>query len=895
MTHGVGDNLGMIKNISIDEEMERSYLSYSMSVIVSRALPDARDGLKPVHRRTIYAMDDTGLVYNKPYRKCARIVGEVMSKYHPHGDVAAYDSLVRMAQTFSLLHPLVDGQGNFGSIDGDSPAAMRYTEARPTKLALYFFKDIKKDTVEFVDNYDGSEKEPKVLPVEFPNILVNGSCGVAVGMATNIPPHNLREVIDACLAYIANVDITTLELLQIVKAPDFPTGGQIIGLNGFRQAMETGRGIIKLRGVSTIEKVSSGRNAIVITEIPYQVNKAKMVEKIAELVKEKKVEGIADLRDESDKSGIRVVVEIKRDMTPEVVLNQLYSHTLLQTSFGINMLALDKGYPKQMGLKEVISIFVAFRKEVVERRTTFELRKARDRMNVLTGLYVAILNIDLVVEIIRNSGNPAEATRTLLAKDWIVDDSIVTLIHEVEDLLKISYGSCFKLNEEQVKSIMELRLYRLTKLEKETIYAELQGLMDVIRDCLNILSSHQRIFSIISKELEEVRDKFQEPRRTQIIEDEMEHTSDDSLINKEDVVITITMRGYIKRVSVTSYRAQHRGGKGRMGTNMHDDDVVIQIFAASTHSRILFFSNLGRAYQLKTYNLPSGDVNSRGKALVNFLNLSEGESITSICPMPEDEGGEDACIMFVTRLGRVRRNRLADFANIKSNGKIAIKLEEEDRLIGVSLCNEQEDLLLVAKNGKCIRFPVSSVRIFKGRDSDGVTGMKLPDGDNVVSLATLVSCDLPSEERAKRIRMVNAMRRNNDLLGENTIQCSDDIMSQEQCIFTVTENGFGKRTSAYEYRTSNRGGLGIQNISTSHRNGSVLASMIVSDDDHIILITDKGKSIRIQARDVKVIGRSTQGVSILKVASGEKIISMARIIPSRESEDEPQQDSGSAV
>ncbi len=756
------DNLpgdGDIRPIAIEEEMRRSYLDYAMSVIVARALPDVRDGLKPVHRRILYSMHENSYLWNRPYRKSARVVGDVIGKYHPHGDQAIYDALVRMAQDFSMRLPLLDGQGNFGSVDGDPPAAMRYTEVRLDKAARHLLEDIDKDTVDFQPNYDGSETEPTVLPARFPNLLVNGAGGIAVGMATNMAPHNLAEVIDATRALIENPGISIDELMQHLPGPDFPTGGIILGRKGIRDAYHTGRGSITIRGRAQVEEVRKDRHAIVITEIPYQVNKAAMVEKIAELVKEKRIEGIADIRDESDRHGMRVVVELKRDANPDVVLNQLYRFSPLQTTFGINAVALVGGRPELLNLKQILEEFVAFREQVVARRTRFLLNKARDRAHVLVGLAIAVANIDEVIRIIRNAPNPEAAREQLMARDWEVAD-MLGYIRLIDDPRVIfTSGTTCRLTEAQARAILDLRLHRLTALGREEIGGQLEKLADEIADYLEILSSRERMMGIIVQELDEVRNEFADARRTEITEAEGE-VEDEDLIAREDMVVTITHAGYIKRVPLATYRAQRRGGKGRAGMSTREEDFVTRLYVANTHTPILFFSSRGIAYKLKVWRLPLAAPQALGKALINILPLQQEERITAILPMPEDESQWDALyVMFATRSGHVRRNRLSDFVSVRQNGKIAMKLEAGDQIVGVQTCTEDDDVLLSTAQGQAIRFPATDVRVFKGRDSIGVRGIRLSEGDEVISMSILRHVDTTPAEARTYLKRANAMRR----------------------------------------------------------------------------------------------------------------------------------------
>ena len=873
--------------------MKRSYLDYAMSVIVSRALPDVRDGLKPVHRRILYAMHEAGYDYNRPFRKSARVVGDVMGKYHPHGDSAIYDAMVRMAQSFSMRLPLIDGQGNFGSMDGDPPAAMRYTEVRLARAANALLDDIDKETVDFQPNYDDSAQEPVVLPARFPNLLVNGAGGIAVGMATNIPTHNLGEVIDACCAFIDNPGITVDELLQYVPGPDFPTGGLILGKSGIREAYHTGRGSIVMRGRTHVETIRKDREAIVVTEIPYQVNKARMIERIAELVHDKTIDGIADLRDESDREGVRVVIELKRDVMAEVVLNQLFRYTPLQTSFGVNMLALNGGRPELMNLRDVIAAFIAFREEVITRRARYELGKAQERAHILVGLAIAVANIDPIIAIIRNAPDPATARERLMAQPWPAEQAepLIRLIDEPGRT--ISADGTYSLSEVQARAILDLRLQRLTGLEREKIAEEMTELARQIADFKEILESRPRRLQILRTELLEMKEQFATPRRTELVELEFEHDVED-LIQREDMVVTVTHAGYIKRVPLSSYRAQRRGGKGRSGMTTRDEDFVSQVFVADTHTPVLFFSTRGMAYKTKVYRLPVGTPQARGKALVNILPLAEGEKISVVMPMPEDESRWDEMyVMFATASGYVRRNKLSDFANVMANGKIAMKLDEGDRLVAVLPCNENDDVLLAARGGKSIRFPVSEVRVFSGRTSMGVRGIKLEEGDRVVSMSILRHVDADTAERDAYLRFAAAKRR---ALGEETegepaagapgelppgvvTQISPErlieLEAQEEFILTITENGYGKRTSAYEYRITGRGGQGIANIEMSERNGPVVASFPVAHNDQIMLVTDGGQLIRCPVDDIRIAGRKTQGVVVFKVAEGERVVSVA--------------------
>jgi DNA gyrase subunit A len=909
-----------IRSISITDEMKRSYLDYAMSVIVSRALPDIRDGLKPVHRRILFGMNELGVDWNKKYVKCARVVGEVMGKFHPHGNLAIYDALVRMAQDFSLRLPLVDGQGNFGSIDGDPPAAERYTECRLAKVAHALLDDLDKDTVEFRENYDGSLKEPSVLPAKFPNLLVNGSGGIAVGMATNIPPHNLGEVIDACIAQLDNPEISIDELTQIVPGPDFPTGALILGRAGIISAYHKGRGSVIMRAKVHTEEIRKDREALIVTAIPYQVNKRVLIEKIAEQVREKRIDGISDIWDESNREGMRVVIELKRDAIADVVLNQLWRFSDLQTSFGANMLAINGGRPEQLNLKDFISAFTAFREEVVSRRTKHLLAKSRDRAHVLVGLAVAVANIDDMIRLIRGAPSPAEAREQMMARDWPAKDigPLVELIADPRH--KLTAGGTIRLSDEQARAILDLRLQRLTALGRDEIGDELKKLGEEIKEFLAILASRVRIVDLIKGELNAIKAEFGTPRLTEIIEMEGE-VEDEDLIQREDVVVTVSHRGYIKRVPLSTYRAQRRGGKGRSGMSTRDEDVVTQIFIASTHTPVLFFSSRGMVYRMKVWRLPAATPQSLGKALVNLLPLAEGEVITSILPLPEDEKTWGTLeLMFATRNGNVRRNSLVDFENINRNGKIAMKLDEGDSIVRVAICrsagvdvpdeaaegeappapvasvNILDNVLLTTAAGRCIRFPVDDVRLFKGRDSSGVRGIRLDKGDQVISMAILRHVDATPGERAAYIKQALAMRRAQGAEivdgaaeapeveaeeGAETVDLSAgryaELGGREQYVLTVSERGFGKRSSSYEYRISGRGGKGITAMIVNDRNGRLVASFPVEDSDQIMLVTDGGKLIRCPVDDVRIAGRNVQGVRIFKTDDDEKVVSVERI------------------
>ena len=899
------DRRGGVAPVAIEDELKRSYLDYAMSVIVSRALPDVRDGLKPVHRRILFSMGENNHTPDRGYVKSARIVGDVMGKYHPHGDVAIYDTLVRLAQPFSMNLLLIDGQGNFGSVDNDPPAAMRYTESRMTRAAMAILADLDKDTVDFKDNYDGSEQEPVVLPSRIPNLLVNGAGGIAVGMATNIPPHNLGEVVDACLAYVDNPEIGLDELLDIVPGPDFPTGGQIIGRTAARQALMTGRGSVIMRGVASIEEIRKDREAIIIHSIPYQVNKAALVERIAELVREKRIEGVADLRDESDRDGMRVVVEMKRDASAEVILNQLYRYTPLQSSFGVNMLALNRGRPEQMGLREMVSAFVDFREEVVVRRTKFELSKARDRGHVLVGLAIAVANIDEFIHIIRSSKDPTEARERLVARDWPSGDMLPLVELIADPRTVVLEGGAIRLTDEQARAILALTLSRLTGLGRDEIFGEARELADVIRGHLEILASRERVMAIVREELVEVREQFAVPRRTEIVEGDAD-VEDEDLIVREDMVITVTHGGYVKRTPLSLYRTQHRGGKGRSGMATKEEDAVTRVFSANTHTPMLFFSSGGKAYQLKVWRLPVGTPTSRGKAFVNLLPIEPGESITSILPLPEDEatwGQYD--VMFATRSGNVRRNKLSDFIGIKRNGKIAMKLDEGDAIVGVGVCNaEQNDILLTTALGRAIRFAVDEVRVFAGRDSTGVRGIRLADGDSVISMAILRSVDATADERAAYVKQSNANRRaaigegeevedaaapdeDDEATGDTALSVERfaQLGAAEEIILTVSTEGYGKRTSAYEFRRTGRGGQGLLAQDLTKRGGKLAASFPVDDSDQILLVTDQGQLIRTPVSQVRMVGRNTSGVIIFRTAKDEHVVSVERLADTGEDDE----------
>jgi len=895
-----------IRVVTITDEMKRSYLDYAMSVIVSRALPDVRDGLKPVHRRILYGMHELGLDWNKAYKKSARVVGDVIGKYHPHGDSAVYDALVRMAQDFSMGLPLVDGQGNFGSIDGDPAAAMRYTECRLEKVAHFLLDDLNKDTVDFQENYDGSESEPTVMPAKYPNLLVNGAGGIAVGMATNIPPHNLGEVINACIAYLANPDITIEELSQHVLGPDFPTGATILGRGGILNAFHKGRGSIIMRARVHTEEIRKDREALIITAIPYQVNKRVLIEKMADLVRSKRIEGIADIWDESSREGMRVVIQLKRDAVADVVLNQLWRYSDLQTSFGANMLALNGGRPEQLTLKDMISAFCAFREEVVSRRTKFLLNKARDRAHVLVGLAIAVANIDDVIALIRRAPTPAIARDQLMERNWPAKD-IAPLVRLIADPRHaVAEDGTVKLSLQQAQAILDLRLQRLTALGRDEIGDDLKKIAEEIKEYLAILASRSLMVEIICNELIGIRDEFAVPRRTEIL-DVVGDLDDEDLIQREDVVVTVTHRGYIKRVPLDTYRAQRRGGKGRSGLTTRDEDFVTQLFSASTHTPILFFSSRGMCYRMKVWRLPAATPQAAGKALINLLPLEQGEVITTILPLPEDtESWASLELMFATRSGNVRRNSLADFENINRNGKIAMKLDEGDEIINVAICSPHDDVLLATAAGQCIRFQATDVRVFKGRDSTGVRGIRLAANDKVISMAILIHVEAGAPERAIYLKQATALRRAQTgeegedqpevevEVGEDEEASATDLSSErfaelsgkEQFVLTLSERGFGKRSSAYDYRVSGRGGKGIAAMVVNDRNGPLVASFPIEESDQIILVTDGGQLIRCPIDTVRIASRNTQGVRVFRTGKDEKVVSVERISEDERDDDE---------
>lgn len=891
-----------IEPISIIEEMQRSYLDYAMSVIVSRALPDVRDGLKPVHRRILYAMDEGGFHWNRKYVKSSKVVGDVMGNYHPHGDASIYDALVRMAQDWSMRVPLIDGQGNFGSIDADPPAAMRYTESRLEKVAHSLLEDIDKETVNFEENYDGSRQQPTVLPARFPNLLVNGSGGIAVGMATNIPPHNLIEVCDGAIAVMENPAISLPDLMEIIPGPDFPTGGVILGRSGIYNAYSTGRGSIQMRGKVVIEPMRGDREMIVVTEIPFQVNKASMIEKMAELVKDKRIEGISDIRDESDRQGYRVVVELKRDAVADVVLNQLYKYTSLQTSFGANVVALNGGKPEVMTLIDMLKAFVAFREEVVMRRTKFLLRKARDRAHILVGLAIAVANIDEVIHTIRHASDPADAREKLMTRRWPAKD-VEPLILLIDDPRhKLNEDGTYNLSEEQARAILALQLSRLTALGRDEIADELNTIGAEIRDYLDILGSRARIQAIIKDELIAVRDEFGTPRRTEIVDGGAD-MEDEDLIAREDMVVTVTHEGYIKRVPLSIYRAQARGGKGRSGMSTKDTDFVTRLFVANTHTPILFFSSRGIVYKEKVWRLPIGTPQSKGKALINLLPIETGDRITAILPLPDESEWDKLDVMFATTRGTVRRNKLSDFADVKRNGKIAMKFDEEgDSILAVETCTDNDDVLLTADSGQCIRFAVTDVRVFASRASQGVRGITLGASERAISMAIIEHVDASPAERAAYLKRAANERRleggdeeevaltNEEVTEDAELSDAryDELKAHEQFVLTVTQFGYGKRSSSYDFRLTNRGGKGIRatDVSKAGEIGPLVATFPVEGEDQIMLVTDGGQVIRTPVHNIRIASRATKGVTIFNTADGEKVVSVERISEPEGAEEE---------
>nr|WP_174822417.1 DNA gyrase subunit A [Ruegeria atlantica] len=882
--------------VSIESEMRTSYLDYAMSVIVSRAIPDLRDGLKPVHRRILYAMHETGNTHDKAYRKSARPVGDVMGKYHPHGDSAIYDALVRMAQDFSMSLPLLDGQGNFGSMDGDNPAAMRYTEVRMDKPAASLLADIEKETVDFQDNYDGKDREPTVLPARFPNMLVNGAGGIAVGMATNIPPHNLGEVVDATLALIDDPDLTSEQLIEYVPGPDFPTGGVMLGRSGARKAYLEGRGSVIIRAKTRVEEIRRDRYAIVVDEIPYQVNKASMIEKIAEAVREKRIEGVAHVQDESDRNGVRVVVELKRDATPEVVLNQLYRFSPMQTSFGCNMLALNGGRPEQLTLRRFLTSFIDFREDVVARRTAYDLRKARERSHILCGLAVAVSNVDEVVATIRSSADAAQAREKLMTRRWPAAE-IEGYLRLIDDpLSKMNDDGTYNLTEIQARAILDLRLQRLTQIGVKEVTDELEELAGKIKEYLDILSSRERIMSIIGDELRDVREQFAVPRRTEIV-DWSGDMEDEDLIEREDMVVTVTSGGYIKRTPLADFRAQKRGGKGLSGMQTKEEDVVTNLFVANTHTQLLFFTTEGMVYKLKTWRLPQSSRTGKGKAIVNILPIPTGVSIAAIMPVDvPDEEWENLQIVFATSAGDVRRNRLSDFTNVRRNGKIAMKLPEDVELVNARICSEDEDVMLVTNSGRAIRFRTTDVRVFNSRESTGVRGIRLSNGDRVVSMSVIRHFEATSDERAAYLKMRRLMAGVTDDTGSDEDEGNaDSVLPQERyaemsaaenLILTITAGGAGKLSSSHDYPVRGRGGMGVAAMDKAMRGGELVASFPVDIEDQIMLATSKGQSIRVPVEGISFRSRSAGGVKVFNTGKGEVVVSVAWIADQADDDDE---------
>ena len=859
-----------IRNIT--DEMKSSYLSYAMSVIVSRALPDARDGLKPVHRRIIYAMYKGGYDWSKQFRKSARVVGDVIGKYHPHGDQAVYDALVRLAQDFSMSVTLLDGQGNFGSLDGDRAAAMRYTETRLAKISEFLISDIDKNTVDFQNNYDDTELEPVVLPAQYPNLLVNGAGGIAVGMATNIPPHNLGEVIDGTLKYIDNNDITIKELMKSIPGPDFPTGGIIIGKQDIVPGYEKGRGSIKIRGEVEVEEGQKDRKKIIIKSVPYQVNKTVLIEKIAQLIRDKKIEGVSDLRDESNKDGVRIAIEVRKNISEHVIINQLYKFSPLQSSFGFNTLAINEKKPELLNLKQFIEIFVAFREKVITKRTLFDLKRAKDRVHILIGLFISIENIDEVISIIRKSKDPSDAKTLLLKKKWNFQKSKID--KNIIEISELSTKDEYQLSDHQVKAILELRLQKLTGIGHDEINSELNDLYQLILKYKKILNDKKELLSLIKAELAEIKKKFAVPRRTKLI-GSVETVEIEDVIQEEKVIVTATNNGYIKRTPLTSVRSQKRGGKGKTGIVTREEDFVSQLFTVSTLTSVLFFSSKGIVYRLKAWKIPEGSNTSKGKALSNIFPISADAKISSILPLPQDESTwKDTFLVFVTSGGKIRKNSLSDFENIQANGKIAMKLEKGDQIISVKIVNKDQDVMLNTYSGKSLRISSSKIRIFKGRSSKGIKGINLKNDDKVISLTVLNHIKITSDESKAYIKK---SRQDDEDTEETNFEISakkfDELKLKEEFILTITENGYGKRSSSYEFRESGRGGQGIINIVTSERNGSIAASYSVKNDDDIMLITNSGQMIRCKVSEIRITGRNTQGVRIFKVEDNDKVVS----------------------
>ena len=878
-TSNESDDLKNISSISLEEEMQKSYLDYAMSVIVSRALPDCRDGLKPVHRRILYSMSESGYNYNKPYKKSARIVGDVMGKYHPHGDSAIYNSMVRMAQDFSMRLELVDGQGNFGSLDGDPPAAMRYTEARLSKVSERLVEDIDKNTISFQPNYDDTTKEPSVLPSQFPNLLVNGASGIAVGMATNIAPHNLGEVINATLHLIANPECNTEDLQKYIFGPDFPTGGQIIGKKGIIEAFETGRGSCVVRSKTSIETFKKDREAIILHEIPYQVNKSKLLERIAEIVKNGIVEGISDLRDESDRKGVRVVIELKKDIDANIILNQLYKHTLIQTTFNSNMLALNKGKPEQMNLKDILSSFLDFREEVISKRTQFDLEKARNKAHILVGLVIANSNIDSIIEIIKSSKDGKEAKESIVNKSWKLSKENINFIKIVESQNNQINNDKFVFSDEQAKAILELRLQKLTALERDDIQKDLENIILDIKNYLEILNSRQVLLNVIESELISIKKEFATNRKSEIIDREYEEVDELKYIQQEDIVLTISNNGYIKRSLLNNYRSQNRGGKGKTGMSTREEDFVKEIHFANTHTKLLVFSSLGKVYSLKSYDIPEASLKARGKPIVNLLPFNKNEKISTFLPLNIDENKwDDYYVIFATKKGMVKKNRLVDVAKsgkreLRDTGKLSIKLDSDDKLIGVKLATLEDDILLSSSNGRCLRFPIAKLRLFSGLNSSGVKGIKLDKDNSIISLSILKHSLIDINIRQDYLKASSENRRNAVSLKNGY----EELNKNEEFLLAITSKGFGKRSSAYEYRISNRGGKGITGIITSDKNGKVVDCFVVNENDEIILVSDKGQIIRVNVNQIRIAGRSTRGVSIFKIPESDRIVSVSRI------------------
>ena len=872
-------DLNKISNISLEDEMKKSYLDYAMSVIVSRALPDCRDGLKPVHRRILYAMNESGYNFNKAYKKSARIVGDVMGKYHPHGDAAIYESMVRMAQNFSMRLELIDGQGNFGSVDGDPPAAMRYTEARLAKISERIVADLDKDTILFQPNYDDSSKEPTVLPAQYPNLLVNGASGIAVGMATNIPPHNLGEVVDATLFCIDNPSCDIEKLNKFVLGPDFPTGGQIIGVQGIKEAFRTGRGGCVLRSKTSIENFKKDRQAIIINELPYQVNKATLIEKIADTVNNNIIDGISDLRDESDRNGIRVVIELKREVDSNIILNQLYKHTLLQTTFNSNMLALNRGRPEQMNLKDMITSFIDFRKEVVTKRTVFNLNKSRNKAHILIGLVVANNNIDKIIELIKTSKDSKEAKEKLIKSKWKLSNSDINFITLIGDQTTKFQKNIYSLTENQAKAILELKLHKLTTLERVDIKKDLEEVVLEIKNYLEILNSPTKLLHVIKNELIEIKKEFSTPRRSEIVDREYEEIDDISYIQQEDIIITISNNGYIKRTFLDNYRAQNRGGKGKTGMSTREEDFVKEIHLATTHTKLLVFSSFGKVYSLKSHDIPEASLKARGKPIVNLLPFSEGEKIATFLPLPLNENDwSNYLVAFATKQGMIRKNKLIDVAksgkrDLRGTGKLSIKLINNDELISVKIANSSQDILLSTSDGKCLRFHLDKLRLTSGLNSKGNRGIKLENNNFLISQAVLNHSLIDINIRNDYLKYASETRKNNSNKNINF----NELYNNEQFLLSITTKGYGKRSSAYEYKIQSTNGKGIENIKTTKKNGKVIDSFVINEKDEIIMVSDKGQIIRVKVNQIRIMGRSTQGVSIFRIPETDKIVYVSRL------------------